>query len=181
VRAAFRRHDAGQLSAHLPGKSGADGTEYLPLGARLSHRGCVFMPDRVAHMRHGPRAERAAPIRGPATRAARLTGILLSGALLAACSSSGDTGFSFFAEPGKYQFHTCAQIADAMKSQSQHVQDLKNLIDRADQSTGGAAVGFLAYKADYLAAEEELGSLRSAARSKSCDQDATWRSSTVIR
>ncbi len=89
-------------------------------------------------------------------RAARLAGILMSGAMLAACSSSGDTGISFFADPGKYQFHTCAQIADAMKAQSQHVQDLKILIDRADQSTGGAAVGFIAYKADYVAAEEEL-------------------------
>jgi hypothetical protein len=132
-------------------------------------------------MRHGPRAERVAPAGGHAARAARLAGILLSGALLAACSSSGDTGFSFFADPGKYQFHTCPQIADAMKAQSQHMQDLKNLIDKADQSTGGAAVGFIAYKADYVAAEEELESLRSAARSKSCDQDATWRSSTVIR
>jgi hypothetical protein len=132
-------------------------------------------------MRHGPRAERVAPVGGHAARAAGLAGILLSAALLAACSTSGDTGFSFFADPGKYQFHTCPQIADAMKAQSQHVQDLKNLIDKADQSTGGAAVGFIAYKADYVAAEEELESLRSAARSKSCDQDATWRSSTVIR
>ena len=132
-------------------------------------------------MRHGPRAKRVAPVGGHAARAVGLAGILLSGALLAACSTSGDTGFSFFADPGKYQFHTCPQIADAMKAQSQHVQDLKSLIDKADQSTGGAAVGFIAYKADYVAAEEELDSLRSAARSKSCDQDATWRSSTVIR
>jgi hypothetical protein len=139
------------------------------------------MTDRFAQMRHGPGAERVAPVAGHASRAAGLAAILLSGAMLAACSSSGDTGFSFFAEPGKYQFHTCAQIADAMKGQAQHVQDLKTLIDRADQSTGGAAVGFIAYKADYVAAEEELDSLRSAARSKSCDQDPTWRSSTVIR
>ena len=139
------------------------------------------MTDRFAQMRHGPGAERVAHVAGHAGRAAGLAAILLSGAMLAACSSSGDTGFSFFAEPGKYQFHTCAQIADAMKGQAQHVQDLKTLIDRADQSTGGAAVGFIAYKADYVAAEEELDSLRSAARSKSCDQDPAWRSSTVIR
>ncbi len=132
-------------------------------------------------MRHGPRAERVAPVGGHAARAAGLAGILLSGAMLAACSSSSDSSFSIFADPGKYQYYTCTQIAEAMKGQTQRVQDLKVLIDRADQSTGGAAVGFIAYKADYVAAEEELDSLRSAARSKSCDQDATWRSSTVIR
>ena len=139
------------------------------------------MTDKFAQMRHGPRAERVAHVAGHAGRAAGLAAILLSGAMLAACSSSGDTGFSFFAEPGKYQFHTCAQIAEAMKGQTQRVQDLKVLIDKADQSAGGAAVGFIAYKADYVAAEEELDSLRSAARSKSCDQDPTWRSSTAIR
>ena len=132
-------------------------------------------------MRHGPQAEPVARVARSATRAAGLAGILLSGAMLAACSSSSDTAFSIFAEPGKYQFYTCQQIADAMKAQTQHVQDLKTLIDKADQSTGGAAVGFIAYKADYVAAEEELDSLRAAARSKSCDQDATWRSSTAIR
>jgi hypothetical protein len=101
--------------------------------------------------------------------------------MLAACSSSGDSNFSLFAEPGKYEYYTCTQIAAAMKGQTQRVQDLKVLIDRADQSAGGAAVGFIAYKADYVAAGEELDSLRSAARRKSCDQDATWRSSTAIR
>ena len=132
-------------------------------------------------MRHGRQAERVAPPGGRASRAGGLAGILLSGAMLAACSSSSDSSFSIFAEPGKYQYYTCAQIAEAMKGQTQRVQDLKVLIDKADQSTGGAAVGFIAYKADYVAAEEEVDALRSTARSKSCDQDATWRSSTAIR
>jgi len=139
------------------------------------------MPDRFAEMHHGPQAERVAPVRRHATRAAGLAGILLFGAMLAACSSSSETSFSIFAEPGKYEYYTCVQIAAAMKGQTQHLQDVKTLIDKADQSTGGAAVGFIAYKADYVATKEELESLRSAARSKSCDQDATWRSSTAIR
>ena len=151
------------------------------LRARLSHRGCVFMPDRFAEMRHGPRAKPAGRVGRHPGRAAGRAGILLSGAMLAACSSSSDSGFSIFAEPGKYQYYTCAQIAEAMKGQTQRVHDLKVLIDKADQSAGGAAVGFIAYKADYVAAEEEVDALRSTARSKSCDQDATWRSSTAIR
>ena len=67
------------------------------------------------------------------------------------------------------------------KGATKREQDLKALMDRAAQSTGGAAVGFIAYKADYVAATEELKSLHAAARSKNCDQDPTWRSSTVIR
>ena len=132
-------------------------------------------------MRHGPRGKPTGRGGRRPARAAGRAGILLSGAMLAACSSSSDSSFSIFADPGKYQYYTCPQIAEAMKSQTQRVQDLKVLIDKADQSAGGAAVGFIAYKADYVAAEEELASVHASARSKSCDQDATWRSSTAIR
>jgi hypothetical protein len=132
-------------------------------------------------MRHGPRAMPAGRVGRHRARAAGRAGILLAGVMLAACSSSSESSFSIFADPGKYQYYTCAQIADAMKGQTQRVKDLKALIDKADQGAGGAAVGFIAYKADYVAAGEELDSIRATARSKSCDQDATWRSSTAIR
>jgi hypothetical protein len=143
------------------------------------------MPDRFAGMRHGPRAEPAASAgrhgAHAAPFAAVLAGLVLAGAMLTACSSSSDTGFSLFADPGKYQFHSCVQIAAELKSRSVREQELKTLMDRADQSAGGAAVGFIAYKAEYVAASEELGMLRSTARSKNCERDETWRSNTVIR
>ena len=134
------------------------------------------MPDRVAETRHRPQAVPAAT--RPAAVAA---GIGLAGILLAACSSSGETSFSLFAEPGKYQYYTCAQIAAEVKNMARREQELKSLMDRADQSAGGAAVGFIAYKADYVAVSEELDSLHAAARSKSCEQEQTWRSNAVIR
>jgi hypothetical protein len=139
------------------------------------------MPDRFAESRHGPRAEPVATAgrRGPS--AAVVAGIVLAGALLAACSSSGDTSFSLFAEPGKYQYYTCVQIAAETKNVSRREQELKALMGRAEQSAGGAAVGFIAYKADHVAATEELESLHAAARSKSCEQEQPWRSNTVIR
>jgi hypothetical protein len=134
------------------------------------------MPDRVAETRHLPQAVPAAT--RPAAVAA---GIVLAGILLAACSSSGETSFSLFADPGKYQYHNCAQIAAELKNVSKREQELKALMDRADQSAGGAAVGFIAYKADYVATSEELESLHAAARSKSCEQEPAWRSNSVIR
>jgi hypothetical protein len=137
------------------------------------------MSEAFAETRQGPAARPIAVRRAP--HAVALAGIVLAGPLLAACSSAGDTSFSLFAEPGKYQFYSCVQIAAETKGVTKHEQDLKALMDRAAQSTGGAAVGFIAYKADYVAASEELESLHAAARSKNCEQDPTWRSSTVIR
>jgi len=107
--------------------------------------------------------------------------VLAAGLLLGACSSGPDSSFSLFAEPGKYQYHSCDQIAGEMKTWSRREQELKTLMDRADQSAGGAAVGIIAYKADYVAAGEELDLLRATAHSKKCDQAASWRSDGVIR
>jgi hypothetical protein len=108
-------------------------------------------------------------------------GAILAGAMLAACSTGSETSFSIFVDPAKYEYYTCPQLAADLKGLVQRRQELKSLMDRADQSAGGAAVGFLAYKADYVSAGEELELLQSTVRSKKCDQDETWRSSTAIR
>jgi hypothetical protein len=141
------------------------------------------MSDRFAEARLRPQAKPPATARRRrgAPPAAAVAGIVLAGAMAAACSTSGDTSFSLFAEPGKYQYYTCAQIANEQKSWVQRQKDLKVLIDKADQSPGGAAVGFVAYKSDYVAASEELEQLHSTARSKKCEGEESWRSSTVIR
>jgi hypothetical protein len=110
-----------------------------------------------------------------------VAGIGLAGAMLASCSTSSDTSFSLFADPGKYQFHTCVQIAAELKTWTQRQKELKALIDKADESPAGVAVGFIAYKADYVAATEELEQIHAAARSKKCEGGEAWRSSTVIR
>jgi hypothetical protein len=139
------------------------------------------MPDRFAEIRHGPQAEPVATAGWHAAHPVVMVGIVLMGALSTACSSSSDTSFSLFVDPGKYQYHSCAQIAGEMKSWSNREKELQALMDRAEQSVGGAAVGLIAYKAEFVAAREELELLQSAARSKKCEQDGSWHSSTVIR
>jgi hypothetical protein len=143
------------------------------------------MPDKLAQARHGRQARPAAAAGGRdalgTPLAARTATIVLAGAMLTACSSSSETSFSLFADPGKYLYHTCAQLAAEQKNWTQRQQDLKALIDKADRSPGGAAVGFIAYKADYVAAGEELDVIHATARNKKCEQEETWRSNSVIR
>jgi hypothetical protein len=100
---------------------------------------------------------------------------------LAACSTTSDSSFSLFADPGKYQYYSCEQIADQFKYWTGREQELKALMERAEQSAGGVAVGFIAYKADYVAAGGELDQLRSTAKEKNCAQAQSWRSNTAIR
>ena len=47
-------------------------------------------------------------------------------------------------------------------------QELKMLMDQAEQSTGGAIINVIAYQADYAKARDELKVLEATARSKNC-------------
>ncbi len=107
--------------------------------------------------------------------------VLLIGVPVAGCSSTSDSSFTFLADPGKYEFYSCEQLANDMKGLTQRRSDLKSLMDRADQSAGGTAVGLIAYKTDYINAGEEMRLLDSAARSKGCRQPETWTSNSAVR
>ena len=115
-------------------------------------------------------------------RRARWTaGALWAGTLLAGCAATGSNSLTVFADPGKYQFSSCEQLANQRKNWSSREQELRLLMDRADQSTGGTVVNVLAYKADYVAASEELKIVENAARAKNCDTPESWRSNSVVR
>jgi hypothetical protein len=115
-------------------------------------------------------------------RAAVIVGAwLIAGALLAGCASTADNPLTLFVDPGKYQYYSCEQIAAQRKNWSNRQSDLKLLMDKADQSAGGAVVNVLAYKADYVTAGEELKVLESTARTKNCTTPANWKSNSTIR
>jgi hypothetical protein len=101
-------------------------------------------------------------------------------ALLGGCASSGDS-MLLLVDASKYQFHTCAQIAETTKKISTRRQELETLIERAAQSPGGALIGAVAYQTEYTASGQELQVLATTSRAKNCDNPATWRSNSVIQ
>jgi hypothetical protein len=100
---------------------------------------------------------------------------------LSACSSAGDNQLTFFAEPGIYRYHSCDQIANIRKYWSTREQELKELMAKAEKSTGGAMINVIAYQTDYVNAREQVGVLDAAARSKNCKTPENWSSSSSIR
>jgi hypothetical protein len=101
-------------------------------------------------------------------------------ALLSGCSSS-PAEFYVFADSGKYQYYTCQQLANIAKAQAIRERDLKELIDKAEQSAGGVIVSVMAYRADYLAVNEDLRVIETTLRAKNCDTPTTWRSNGAIQ
>jgi hypothetical protein len=111
-----------------------------------------------------------------------LAAAAMLGSLLAGCSSTGDSGVMFFADPGKYQFHNCDQLVSMYKAYVAREQELRELIAKAERSSGGAVVGAVAYRSDYVLASENVRLIDQTARAKGCAPvNPPWRSNTVIQ
>ena len=65
-----------------------------------------------------------------------------------ACASAIESPFTVFADPGKYEWHSCEQLGPQRKYWETREQELKLLMDKAAQSTGGAAIIVVAYQGD---------------------------------
>jgi hypothetical protein len=57
-------------------------------------------------------------------------------------------------------------------------EELRLLMDKAEQGSGGAVVSVHAYQADYVATTEELKIIANAAHAKSCN---SWQSNSAVQ
>jgi hypothetical protein len=123
-------------------------------------------------------------VRRAAGRAAAALGLSATActiSLLTACSTPHDSTFTVFADPGKYQYYSCEQLAAQTKNWTTREQELRALMEKANQGAAGPVVNLLAYKADYVAATEELRLIEIAMRSKNCNAPPNWGSSSAIQ
>jgi len=111
-----------------------------------------------------------------AARAGCIASILWAGGCLSGCSS-----ITLFADPGKYQFSSCEHLDGQRKNWSKKEEELRLLMNKAEQSAGGSVVNVIAYQADHLAATEELKLVENAARSKNCNTPENWQSTSAVR
>ena len=101
--------------------------------------------------------------------------------LLAACGTAIQSPMTVFADPGKYEWYSCEQLVPQRKFWEKKEQDLKLLMDKAKQSTGGSAISVVAYQGDYVNAREELQVIDATARAKKCEVPGEWQSDSAMR
>jgi len=99
----------------------------------------------------------------------------------AACSTSSNLQVMLFADPGKYEYHTCEQILKSGQAVAAREATLRELIQKAEQSAGGGIVSTVAYRGEYRTVVEELAVIDGVSRRKSCNTPPSWRSSTAIQ
>lgn len=110
---------------------------------------------------------------------ASMLALVLVGA--AGCSTSSSVDVMLFADPGKYEYHTCAQILAAGNATAAREAKLRDLIQKAEQSAGGTLVSTVAYRGEHRTVVEELGVIDTVSRQKKCLTPPSWRSSTAIQ
>ena len=101
--------------------------------------------------------------------------------LLGACASAIESPFTVFADPGKYEWYSCDQLIPQRKLWESKEKDLKLLMEKAKQSTGGSAISVVAYQGDYINAREELRVIDATARAKKCKTPGEWQSDSAMR
>ena len=98
-----------------------------------------------------------------------------------ACTSTVENPVTLFADPGRYEFQDCENLAKLRQTAKTREQDLAELMNRADQGTGGAFVNVIAYKGDYVATREDLKVIEGTMRVKKCSIPENWSSTSAIR
>ncbi len=96
-------------------------------------------------------------------------GVFLLAALVSGCGAGSVE--MFFTAPGSYDYFSCADLAKATVAAQQREQELKVLIERAEQSTFGVLIAATAYRSNYLKAKGDQKVLAETAQSKNCTID----------
>src|SRR6202021_3836509 len=74
--------------------------------------------------------------RSIATIFVRSAGALAGVALLSGCATPGDSSVTLFADPGKYQYSSCEQMALQRKTWTTREQELKQLLAGEEKGAG---------------------------------------------
>src|SRR5712671_2004853 len=87
------------------------------------------------------------------TSRATAAALLVLCAGLGGCANVGDSFASAaFVDPAKYEQFDCKQLDTERKTLATRTAELQGLIAKAETGTGGAVVGELAYRNDYISA-----------------------------
>jgi len=102
-------------------------------------------------------------------RTVAVLALVLCGVTLSACANMGDGPLSgAFVDPSIYDYYDCKQLEAQRKTLTDRAAQLQALIDKANTGFGGAVVGEVAYRNDYITARAQLKLLEENWRRNKC-------------
>lgn len=124
---------------------------------------------------------------GIASAAYRTLAIVLVAAALAGCGSDGMS--ALLVDPARFDGYGCKDLVSQWQALLTREKQLRNLINRADDSAGGVVIGALTYRSEYQTVLEQEKVLQRAAAAQKCQlvsaatpsPTSTFSSDQVIR
>jgi hypothetical protein len=98
----------------------------------------------------------------------KLGAAVLIAAALGGCATSLNIVGDPFVAPAKFQFLRCEDITKRLTAAQARDQELRALMDRANEGVGGTAVNMLVYQPDLQTVQAEVRQLREAWGEKRC-------------
>jgi hypothetical protein len=89
---------------------------------------------------------------------------------VAGCAGMSDGLSSAFVDPAKYNQYDCKQLENERKALGVRAAELQGLMAKADTGVGGALVGELAYRNDYVANRAQTNLVNEVYRRDRCAQ-----------
>jgi hypothetical protein len=112
---------------------------------------------------------------------AALAFVLAAGALAGCGSTYSDGVASILVDPSRYDGMNCKDLINQLNTLNAREKELRNLINKADESAGGVVIGTLAYRSDYQAVLEQKKVLQRTAAEKKCQMTPVFTSDQTIR
>lgn len=127
------------------------------------------------------------PVAGPCRRArSRLSTpgliLVLAAGALVGCGVSEQGVGTLALNPSQYTIYHCNDLVARLKISIAREKELRNLMDKASESTGGAVIGALSYRTDYETVLSDQKLVRRVAAEKNCQLDPpVYQSDQTIR
>jgi hypothetical protein len=101
---------------------------------------------------------------------------------LAGCGMTDSMG-SFWVDPARYTAYRCKDLAVEAKNLADREKQLRDLMSKASEGTGGAVIGTLTYRSDYQTVLEQEKLLKRTTAEKNCPPatTTTYTSDQTIR
>jgi len=105
--------------------------------------------------------------------------LVLAASALVGCSTT-DGLDSMLVDPSRYEGYNCKDLAGQLQGLNKREKDLRNLIDRADESTSGVVIGALTYRTDLQMVIADKKVLQRTIAEKKCQLTPSLTSDQVI-
>lgn len=113
----------------------------------------------------------------------RISGAALRATLLIAMTALTACGTSdmLLVDPGHYSVYHCKDLVAESQNLATREKQLRDLMDKASEGTGGTIIGAFSYRTDYETVLEQQKLLKRTAAEQKCELTPSYNSDRIIR